>query len=90
LKQAQIKFEKKDIDTIKKTVSDVLKGTVQILDQKATKNECEEIKSWLYDVSDKVAKAAKEGGFLGFGGTRVSENETIALQEIAGHLGVNA
>lgn len=89
LKQAQIKFEKKDIDVIKSAVSDTLKGVAQILDQKATKDECKEIKSWLYDVSVKVANAATEGGFLGFGGTRVSDNESLALQEIANHLEVS-
>ena len=89
LKQAQIKFEKKDIAVIKRAISDALKGVVQILDQKATKGECKEIKSWLYDVSVKVANAATEGGFLGFGGTRVSDNETLALQEIANHLEVS-
>ena len=88
LKKAQLKIEKKDIGTIKETVSDALKRAVQILDQKATRDESEEIKSWLYDTSVKVANAANEGGFLGFGGTRVSENETVALQEIARYLGV--
>ncbi len=43
----------------------------------------------MYDVSVKVANAATEGGFLGFGGTRVSDNETLALQEIANHLEVS-
>ncbi len=85
LKQAQIKFEKNNIDAIKNTVADALKKTSQILEQKATIDEREEITGWLYDVSVKTANA---GGFLGFGGTRVSENETAALQEIAGHLGV--
>lgn len=87
-KQAQLKFEKKDIETIKGTVSEALKNAVELLEQKATSEEREEIKGWLYDVSVKTANAAKEGGFLGFGGTRVSENEALALKEIAGHLGV--
>ena len=41
-------------------------------------------------MSVKAANAAKEGGFLGFGGEKVSENEKVALQEIAGQLGVPA
>jgi hypothetical protein len=89
-KQARLDFEKKDVASIKKTASDTLKGAVQILEQKATGEECEEIKRWLYDVSVKTANAAREGGFLGFGGTRVSEDETAALKEIAGHLGIVA
>jgi len=34
-----------------------------------------------------VAEAAKEGGFLGFGGTRVSEQETSALKDLSSVLG---
>lgn len=37
-------------------------------------------------VGEKVAAAAKEGGFLGFGGTRVSEQERSALQDLTSTL----
>ncbi len=37
---------------------------------------------WVLSISDKVANAAKEGSFLGFGGTRVSEEEQAAIAEI--------
>ena len=87
-KQAQLKFEKKNVEAVKQTTFDALKQVAQILDWKATTEEAEEIKAWLYDVSVKAANAAKEGGFLGFGGTKVSDNEKVALQEIAGQLGV--
>ena len=30
-------------------------------------------------IAQRTAEAAKEGGFLGIGGTRVSENETVAI-----------
>lgn len=89
-KQAQIKFEKKNVDAVKQTTFDALKQAAEILDRKATSEEAAEIKAWLYDVSVKAANAAKEGGFLGFGGEKVSENEKVALQEIAGQLGVPA
>lgn len=90
IKQAQIKFEQKDIAAMKNKITDSLDEAVQLLDQKATPEECEEIKSWLYDLSVKTANAAKEGGFLGFGGTRVTESEATALKEISGHLGLVA
>jgi hypothetical protein len=35
-----------------------------------------------------VAEASTEGGFLGFGGVRVSEAEKATLAEISGALGV--
>jgi len=39
-------------------------------------------------VSQKVAEAAKEGGFLGFGGTQVSEQEAATIKELSTALGV--
>jgi hypothetical protein len=59
-----------------------------LLDQKATPEEASSYKNWLYQVSEKVAKAAKEGGFLGLGGARVSESEQATLGKIAAALGV--
>ena len=40
--------------------------------------EAKEYKRWLVLLAQKTAEAAKEGGFLGIGGTRVSEAETTA------------
>jgi hypothetical protein len=40
-------------------------------------------KSWLNSVATAVAEAASEGGFLGFGGVKVSENERATLAEIS-------
>ena len=37
-----------------------------------------------------AAEAAKEGGFLGFGGTQVSEKEQAALSQLGAALGVRA
>jgi hypothetical protein len=35
-----------------------------------------------------MAEAAKEGGFLGFGGTRVSEQEASALKDLTSAVGL--
>lgn len=87
-KQAQIKFEKKDLDSVKKKAFDTLQRAAQLLEQKATPEEAAEIKTWLYSMCDKVANAAKEGGFLGFGGTTVSDKEKEALKKVADIMGV--
>ena len=50
--------------------------------------EAEGFKRWVYEAAQHSAQAAKEGGFLGIGGTRVNEAETAALQEIASALGI--
>ena len=39
-------------------------------------------------VAQKVSEAAKEGGFLGFGGTQVSEQEAATIKELSTALGV--
>jgi hypothetical protein len=44
-------------------------------------------KGWILGIADKVANAAKEGGFLGFGGVRVSEEEQKMIAAITSALG---
>ncbi|HMR33300.1 MAG TPA: hypothetical protein PKA13_08480 [Geminicoccaceae bacterium] len=43
-------------------------------------------KAWLRGISQRVAEAAKEGGFLGFGGVQVDEAEQKALADISAAL----
>jgi hypothetical protein len=47
-------------------------------------------KAWLRQISQRVAEAAKEGGFLGFGGVPVSEAEKATLAEISAALKLTA
>jgi len=61
-----------------------------VVDKKAKPDEAQAFKRWLVSISQKVAEAAKEGGVLGFGGTRVSEQETAALKDLASAVGVKA
>jgi len=42
----------------------------------------------LQHISQAVAEASTEGGFLGFGGVRVSDAEKATLAEISGALGL--
>jgi hypothetical protein len=57
-----------------------------VLRLKANEEDGRAYKTWLLDVGARVAAAAKEGGFLGIGSTRVSESEESALSEIAAAL----
>jgi len=54
---------------------------------KSTPAEAAEYKQWTLSVAEKVAMAASEGGFLGFGGERFSEPEQKLLSDIEGALG---
>ena len=40
-------------------------------------------KAWLRQISQHVAEAAPEGGFLGIGGVQVSDKEKATLKEIS-------
>ncbi|MEM7178060.1 MAG: hypothetical protein AAGD47_06955 [Pseudomonadota bacterium] len=49
--------------------------------------EADALKTWLRETAVKVAEAGTEGGFLGFGGVKVSEAEKKTLAEIEAALG---
>lgn len=59
-----------------------------ILDTKAPDNAAD-FKAFLHGISQKVAEASVEGGFLGFGGVKVSDAEKATLGDIAKALGMN-
>ena len=68
---------------------DALKATSALLDAKGGRDAAP-FKTWLAGVAKSVAEAAPEGGFLGFGGTQVSEAEKTTVAQIAAALGVPA
>lgn len=54
----------------------------------ATEEDLSLFKTMIYTVAEGVANASKEGTFLGFGGTRVSDAEKSVLAQIKAELGV--
>lgn len=72
---------------IKGAAEERLREAVGILEAKATAEEREAYKSFVVTLAEGVANAHKEGGFMGVGGTQVSEDEQKALDEIAATLG---
>jgi hypothetical protein len=78
-------------DTIEEARAHALNQVRQVaalVDQKAPAQEAQEFKQWLATLGQKVAEAAKEGGFLGFGGVQVTDEEKTAVSELATALGV--
>ena len=59
----------------------------QIVDQKAGV-DAQPFKAWLYAIAERVADASTEGGFLGFGGEKVSEHEKATLADLAKALNI--
>jgi hypothetical protein len=45
-------------------------------------------KAWLKHVSERVAEASTEGGFLGFGGVKVTEAEKASIEDVARALNI--
>jgi len=67
---------------------DTLKQSSALLTGKVSAEEAQEYRQWLANIAQATAEAAKEGGFLGFGGTQVSAEEQAALAEIHEALGL--
>ena len=66
-----------------------LREVSAILDANAP-SDAAAFKAWLRGISQNVAEAAVEGGFLGFGGVKVSDAEKATLDDIAKALGTTA
>ena len=67
----------------------ILRELSAIVDAKAP-GDAAAFKAWLRGISQNVAEAATEGGFLGLGGVRVSDAEKATLADIAKALGTAA
>src|SRR5215510_10833750 len=70
---------------IKAKCIDTLRQVAEVVDAKAP-SDATAFKTWLRQISQHVAEAAKEGGFLGIGGVAVSDAEKATLAEISGAL----
>ena len=70
---------------IKTQCIDTLRQVGTLVDAKAPADSAA-FKGWLRQISQHVAEAAKEGGFLGIGGVAVSDAEKATLAEITSAL----
>jgi len=70
---------------IKTKCIETLRQVAEVVDAKAPADAAA-FKTWLRQISQHVAEAAKEGGFLGIGGVTVSEAEKATLAEISNAL----
>jgi hypothetical protein len=90
---AMARLKAKGIDTAEKlraqTLEDV-RSAAALLAAKASATEAEEYRQWALSIAEKVANAATEGGFLGFGGVQVTPAEKSLILDIRKALGANA
>jgi hypothetical protein len=66
-----------------------LREVSQLLDSKAP-SDAVGFKTWLHHIAENAAEASAEGGFMGFGGTQVSDAEKATLAELSKALGLPA
>jgi len=59
-----------------------LHATRAVIESKATPAEVTAFSRWMVDVAQAAADAAKEGGFMGIGATRVSDREQSMLDRV--------
>ncbi|MGZ8191489.1 MAG: hypothetical protein ACXWTS_09720 [Methylococcaceae bacterium] len=72
----------------RKAATDNSKAAFDLLKRKGTQEDVAAFTDFLLKLGEKVANAAKEGAFLGFGGERVSKEERAILAELAQALDV--
>ncbi len=84
------RFKQDDVTSPEKLKAFVLADcstVAKLVDERCSETEASAYKDWCLNIAVKVAEASKEGSVLGFGGTRVSEEEKTRLAEIEQALG---
>lgn len=76
------------MQSLKTAVLERVKAASALAASKATPGEVEAYKKMLVSVAEQAAQASKEGGFLGFGGVRVSDKEQAFIAEVKAAAGV--
>jgi len=66
----------------KSAVLERVKSAVDLVVRKGSPAEADAYRTMLANVAEKAANASKEGGFLGFGGVRVSDKEQAFITEV--------
>ncbi len=85
----QGKLAGKQASEMKGIILAALAESAVLVDTKAL-DDAAGFKAWLRQISERVANAASEGGFMGFGGVKVSDAEKATLEEISKALKLTA
>lgn len=72
----------KNSEELRELILQDCKEAITLLNEKETPETVAQYKEWVLKVAEGVANAAKEGGFLGFGGERFSEKEQKLFAEL--------
>jgi hypothetical protein len=69
-------------DSVRQRTLEHVRSSISLLENRGSEEETGSYRRMLYGIAEKVANAAREGGFLGFGGTQVSEGERSFLNDL--------
>ncbi len=70
-------------EELRRQAPQALRQALKAVAAEATDDELVAYKRFVFSIADAVARAHREGGFMGIGGTEISEHEQEALDEIA-------
>ena len=68
-------------------IQEELKAVTDLVSSKASAEEAAAFRQWLLTTAQAAADAAKEGGFMGFGATQVSQGEQNMLDQLRATIG---
>jgi hypothetical protein len=77
-----------DRSRAREAILDELRSVYALLVEKAAPEDVDDYREWIRTAAQRAALAAKEGGFLGIGATRVSEREEQMLEALGEIFGV--
>lgn len=80
----------KSTEDLQQQVLNDIRSCVELVDTKCSESDARIYREWSLKIANNVAKSAKEGGFMGFGGTEVSAGEQALLAQIETALGVKS
>jgi hypothetical protein len=80
-------FKVTDATQAGQQIVDELQAVKDLVAAKATPEETSAFSEWLVATAQAAAAAAKEGGFLGFGATQVSQGEKDMLDKVRSAVG---
>jgi len=70
------------MQNLKIAVLERVSAAADLVAQKASPAEAGVYRKMLVDIAERAANASKEGGFLGFGGVRVSDSEHLFINDV--------
>lgn len=76
------------MQNFKTAVLERVKSAADLVARKASPEEATAYRRMLVDIAGKAADASNEGGFLGFGGVRVSDKEKAFIAEVGKAAGI--